>query len=143
MSYATQRYFSITVAVLLGLIGAVQLANADTLGITPRLSAWLGIASVGLGILAGFLPRIQGRTTDPESLADRVWDLKPDERQAVASDLADRAAREEHEQQAAQAIAALRRRGLPPAQEASQAATNPPERWPPAPDYRSRREADR
>lgn len=103
MSYTAQRYIAVAVAVVLAMIGAIQLANAETLGITPRMSAWLGILAVGLGILAGFLPSVQGRARDPEFLADRVWELKPADRRMVASDLADRASLE-------QRVAALRAR---------------------------------
>lgn len=92
MSYIAQRYLAVAVTVVLAMIGAIQLANADTLGITPRLTAWLGIASVGLGILAGFLPNVRGRATDPEFLADRISELPPHEHQTLASTMAERAA---------------------------------------------------
>lgn len=91
MSYTAQRYIAIAVAVALAMIGAIQIANAETLGITPRVSAWLGIVSVGLGILAGFLPSVQGRARDPEFLIRRIEDLPPEDRQHVATTLADRA----------------------------------------------------
>jgi hypothetical protein len=91
MSYRTQRHVAIAVAVVLAMIGAIQLANAETLGIGPRVSAWLGIVSVGLGILAGFLPSVQGRSRDPSFLADRISELPVHERQVLASTLADRA----------------------------------------------------
>lgn len=94
MSLDTQRRLAVGVAVALAVVGAIQLGNPDVLGITPRISAWLGILAVGLGILAGFLPRVQGPTTDPETLADRVWSLPPRDRQMVARELA---ARAEHE----------------------------------------------
>lgn len=92
MSHDNQRALAIGVTVLLGCLGAVQLASPDVLGITPRVSAWLGIVSVGLGLLASFLPNVRG--TSPETLADRVWNLPTDERQAVADDLATRAVHE-------------------------------------------------
>lgn len=88
------RILSIVVAVALGMLGAVQLASPESLGISTVAARWLGIVATGLGILAGFLPRVQGPTTDPETLADRVWSLPPDDRRQVARELADRAARE-------------------------------------------------
>lgn len=95
MSYRTQYMLAVGVAIALAMLGAIQLANAETLGIPPRISAWLGIVSVGLGILAGFLPNVRGTGRDPEALADRVWELPVHDRQLVARDLADRAAHEE------------------------------------------------
>jgi hypothetical protein len=88
------RVLSIAVAVALGMLGAVQLASPESLGISSVVARWLGIVATGLGILAGFLPRVQGPTTDPETLANRVWGLPPHERELVARDLADRAERE-------------------------------------------------
>ncbi len=94
MSYTTQRALAVAVTVVLAMIGAIQLANADTLGLTPRLTAWLGIASVGLGILAGFLPNVRGRATDPQFLADRISELPAEDRRRLASEMADRAEQE-------------------------------------------------
>jgi hypothetical protein len=88
------RVLSIAVAVALGMLGAVQLAAPESLGISPVAARWLGIVAAGLGILQGFLPRVQGPTTDPEALADRVWNLPTTERQLVADDLATRAERQ-------------------------------------------------
>lgn len=93
------RVLSIAVAVALGMLGAVQLASPESLGISPIAARWLGIIATGLGILAGFLPRVQGPTTDPETLADRVWDLPPHDRQMIAQELADRAERERYAEQ--------------------------------------------
>jgi hypothetical protein len=89
------RVISIAVSVALGMLGAVQLASPESLGISPIAARWLGIVATGLGILAGFLPRVQGPTTDPEALADRVWALPLAEREVVAADLASRAEREQ------------------------------------------------
>lgn len=88
------RVVSIAVAVSLGMLGAVQLAAPESLGISPIAARWLGIVATGLGVLATFLPRVQGPTTDPEQLADRVWSLPPEDRQIAATILADRAAAE-------------------------------------------------
>lgn len=87
------RVLSIVVAVVLGMLGAVQIADPDTLGISAVSARWLGIVGTGLGILSTFLPRVQGPSKDPETLAERVWDLPPDERQLIAMKLADRAER--------------------------------------------------
>lgn len=88
------RVLSIAVAVALGMLGAVQLASPESLGISPVAARWLGILGTGLGVLATFLPRVQGPTTDPETLADRVWALPPVDRKLVADDLAQRAERD-------------------------------------------------
>jgi len=87
------RILSIAVAVALGMLGAVQIADPSALGITPVAARWLGIIATGLGILQGFLPRVQGPTTDPETLADRIWDLPEEDRQQIATTLANRAER--------------------------------------------------
>ncbi len=88
------RVLSIAVAVALGMLAAIQLASPESLGIPAVAARWLGIVAAGLGILQGFLPRVQGPTTDPEALADRVWALPEEDRQEIAKDLADRAERE-------------------------------------------------
>lgn len=88
------RIVSIAVAVALAMLAAVQLADPESLGISPVAGRWLGIVGVGLGLLQGFLPRVQGPTKDPETLADRVWNLPPDQRDLVARDLTQRAERE-------------------------------------------------
>lgn len=85
------RTVSIAVAVALAMLAAVQLANPESLGISPVVARWLGIVGVGLGLLQGFLPRVQGPTTDPETLTERVWNLPPTERQMVGTELARRA----------------------------------------------------
>jgi len=85
------RVVSISVAVCLAMLGAVQLAVPESLGITPIAARWLGILATGLGILQGFLPRVQGPTTDPETLIERIWSLPTDDRELIARRLADRA----------------------------------------------------
>lgn len=74
------RVLSIAVAVALGMLAAIQLAAPESLGISPVAARWLGIVAAGLGILQGFLPRLQGPTTDPEVLADRIMDMTPTKR---------------------------------------------------------------
>lgn len=85
------RVLSIAVAVTLGMLGAVQLASPESLGILPIVARWLGIVATGLGILAGFLPRVQGPSTDPDVIADRVLALNPAERAALIDELEHRA----------------------------------------------------
>lgn len=94
MTYSHQRVLAIAVAICLGMIGAVSLGNAETLGISPTVAAWLTVLAVGLGTLQGFLPNVRGRATDPEFLIDRIRELPKHERQLIASELADRAARD-------------------------------------------------
>lgn len=89
------RVLSVAVAVAIGMLGAVLLAAPADLGISPVAARWLGIVAVGLGILQGFLPRVQGPTTDPETLADRVWELPESDREYVALVLSQRIAREQ------------------------------------------------
>jgi len=95
VSITAQRYLAVAVAVTLAVIGAIQLGNPETLGITPRITAWLGIVSVGLGILAGFLPNVRATTKDPKVVADRFWELDPRERQIALADLEERRKAEE------------------------------------------------
>lgn len=85
------RVLSIAVAVCLGMLAAVQLATPEALGISPVAARWLGIVAAGLGILQGFLPRIQGPSTDPLVLADRVMGLDHVERSILISEVERRA----------------------------------------------------
>jgi len=85
------RVVSITVMVATGMIGAVQVAGPESLGISSVAIRWLGIIAAGLAILQGFLPRVQGPTTDPESLIERISALPREDRQMIATGLADRA----------------------------------------------------
>lgn len=91
MSLQAQRRLAIAVAVVSAGLGVLQVADPAAFGLTPIVSRWLGVALAMLAVLAGFLPRVQGPTKDPETLAERVWDLPPAERQMVAATLADRA----------------------------------------------------
>ena len=64
MSYTAQYWVSVAVTVTLAIFAAIQVGNPDALGISPRVIAWLGIASSGLGVLAGFLPRVTAPPSD-------------------------------------------------------------------------------
>lgn len=85
------RILSIAVAVALGMLAAVQLADPVSLGISPVAVRWLGIIGLGLGLLQTFLPKAQGPTTDSTEVANRVWSLPPEKRAEVAAELAHRA----------------------------------------------------
>lgn len=80
MTYSRQRVIAVAVAICLGMLGAVSLANADTLGLTPRIVAWLTIISTGLGMLQGFLPNVRGTDRQPEHIANRIMDLSRSDR---------------------------------------------------------------
>lgn len=71
--------------VAIGMIGAVQVAGPESLGISPVAIRWLGIIVAGLGILQGFLPRAQGPTTDPSELTDRVSSLPASDQREIVS----------------------------------------------------------
>lgn len=81
------RVLSVAVAVALGMLAAVQLASPESLGISTVAARWLGILAAGLGILQGFLPKVQGPTTDPAVLAERIVKLSPAERAALIEEV--------------------------------------------------------
>lgn len=57
--YAVQYYAAIVVFVTLALIGAIQIAGPDDLGLSPIVFRWIGVVGAVLGVLAGVLPKIQ------------------------------------------------------------------------------------
>lgn len=65
MSEQRQFYAAVLVAVLLAVLGAIQVADPVSLGLTSRVAAWLGVASAGLGVLASFLPSVRRRPEPP------------------------------------------------------------------------------
>lgn len=83
MTREQQRQLGIAVTVAIGIVGFLQVGNADLLGLTPRALAWLGILSSGLGLLAGFLPTVRGRSMDPDDLADRIEAMTPQARRKL------------------------------------------------------------
>lgn len=91
MSYQTQRYLSIAVSVLLAGLAVIQLANPADFGLTPVMAHWLGVIVAMLGVLAGFLPSVRGMGNDPDFLVHRIEDLSPEQRQHVATTLANHA----------------------------------------------------
>jgi hypothetical protein len=78
------------VAIALVMLGAVQVQDPESLGVSTVAIRWLGIISIGLGLLQTFLPRAQGPTKDPEELADRVWNLPLTDRDKVRDILTER-----------------------------------------------------
>lgn len=87
MSYSQQRVLAIAIAVCLGMLGAVALGNAETLGISPRVAAWLAVISTGLGILQGFLPNVRGTDQQPQHIANRIMELSPSERRDLIAEV--------------------------------------------------------
>lgn len=94
MSYQTQRYVAIAVAVLLAGLAVIQVADPADFGLSPVMARWLGVVVAMLGVLATFLPSVRGMGNDPQFLINRISELPQYQRQVVASTLADRAAHE-------------------------------------------------
>lgn len=65
MAYRLMYAGSVLVAVLLAIIGAVQVADPIKLGISAQAVEWLKIVVPGLGILAGVLPSVRKPPSDP------------------------------------------------------------------------------
>lgn len=59
MSYQTLRLAAIVLTVIAAFIGFVQAADPVSLGLTPILARWLGIVGGVIGVILGFLPRVQ------------------------------------------------------------------------------------
>lgn len=57
--YATQYYMAVIVTVLLLTAGAIQTAGPADLGIPPVVFRWIGVATIVLGGVSGFLPKLQ------------------------------------------------------------------------------------
>lgn len=57
-SYRWLYAISVAVTIVLGVIGAIQVADHNLLGVSDQVVAWLGIIATGLGIGNGFLPRL-------------------------------------------------------------------------------------
>lgn len=64
LSYSQQHLIAICVAFLIATIGAIQLADPASLGVSPIFVNWAKVLSPGLGLLAGVLPKLQ-QPTDP------------------------------------------------------------------------------
>ncbi len=83
MSYSQQKILAIVLTIVAGAITLVQAGNADVLGLTPRVLAWLGVLSGVIGIGLGFLPSVRGMGSDPGFLANRIMDLTPVQRREL------------------------------------------------------------
>jgi hypothetical protein len=136
MRYQHQRYLAYAVAILLAGIAVVQAADPADFGLTPVMVRWLGVITAMLGVAAGFLPSVRGMSKDPEFLANRVWELPPQERHLVASDLADRA---DLEQRIAGRVSDddLKRERISKVRTAGKASRPPARPLPPTPRYPS------
>lgn len=96
MSYSQQRVLAIAVLVCLAMIGAISLGNAETLGLSARVVAWMSVLAVGLGALQGFLPNVRGTDQQPAHIANRVMELSKPERLELLDEIERR-----HRQEAA------------------------------------------
>lgn len=90
MTYSQQRIAAILVAAILVGIAALQAAPMD-FGLTPIMARWLGLVGTVLGVVAGFLPSVRGMSTDPTFLANRISELPPKKRKALATKMANQA----------------------------------------------------
>ena len=70
MPYKLMYGLSVTVAVAIGVIGAIQVADPVKLGLSVQAVEWLKIITVGLGILAGVLPSIRTPPNDARTGLD-------------------------------------------------------------------------
>lgn len=80
MSYAQKLTIARVVAVAILAVTLIQAGNADLLGVTPRIGAWLSIFVGILGGAASYLPNVLGSDQKPEHIANRILELKPSER---------------------------------------------------------------
>lgn len=87
MSYEQQRILAIAVAIAIGMLGAVAIADSETSGLTPRMLFWLAVISTGLGILQGFLPSVRGSDQQPQHIANRIMELSPADRAALIEEV--------------------------------------------------------
>jgi hypothetical protein len=87
MTYDQKVVLARVVAVLILALTLVQAGNADLLGITPRIGAWLAIAVGVLGGAAAYLPNVLGSDAQPEHIANRVMELSPEERLKLRAEI--------------------------------------------------------
>lgn len=59
MRYTHQHYAAVAVMIAIVVLGAIQVAGGDALGLSGRAMAWLGVATAGLGVLQATLPKVQ------------------------------------------------------------------------------------
>ncbi len=53
------RYLALALLLLSALIGIIAASNPDALGIPPLAFRWLLVAQAFIGVVLGFLPRVQ------------------------------------------------------------------------------------
>ena len=70
MSYQLMYACSVTVAVLAAIIGAIQLANPEDLGIPLVVINWTKVIVPGLTVLAGVLPSLRRPPSDERTGMD-------------------------------------------------------------------------
>lgn len=66
-NYRAQYFLSVVVTVIAAMLGAFQLLGPVAFGLPPQASAWAGLLAAGLGVLAGFLPRVTSTPGSPPS----------------------------------------------------------------------------
>lgn len=84
MSYGQQLIVARALTIVVGGITLIQAGSADTLGISLRTLAWLGILSGMIAIALGFLPNARGTDKSPEHIANRIVELSPTDRAKLA-----------------------------------------------------------
>lgn len=94
MTYSQQKTAVIILAAILAGLAIIQAANAADFGLGPIAMRWLGVLGAVLGVLAGFLPSVRGMSTDPTFLEHRISELPEKKRRALATKLANRAAKD-------------------------------------------------
>ena len=57
--YAVQWWMAVVVTVLLLTAGAITAFGPEELGISPVAFRWIGVATIVLGGVSGFLPKLQ------------------------------------------------------------------------------------
>lgn len=70
MSYQVMYALSVTVAVCAAIIGAIQLASPEDLGLSPVFINWTKVIVPGLTVLAGVLPSLRRPPSDERTGMD-------------------------------------------------------------------------
>lgn len=91
LNYSQLRVLAIITTILSAGLLAVHAADADILGLTPRILAWLSIVAGMIAVGQGFLPDVRGTATDPTFIKNRIRELPPEDRLQLAQELADQA----------------------------------------------------
>lgn len=64
MNYNVMYGLAVGIAIVLAIIGAIQLADPAELGISPTVVAWTKVITPGLGILSAILPSVRKPPSD-------------------------------------------------------------------------------